>query len=126
MPGVLSDAGLERELESASLAVVSQRADVVEFNLPSKLMNFMAYGIPVVASVPPDSEVARLVRSSGSGWVANSAEPEEFSDAVVRALRNPAECQRRGKAGASFAASHFTPAAVAEQFERVLVDAVTT
>ena len=45
---------------------MSQRADVQEFNLPSKLMRgYMAYGIPVIASVNPASETARIVPRVG-------------------------------------------------------------
>ena len=40
---------------------MSQWHDGSEFNIPSKLMNFMAYGIPVLAAVNPDGEVARIV-----------------------------------------------------------------
>ena len=46
---------------SAAVGLVTQAYDGIDFNVPSKLMNFMAYGIPVVASVRPDSEVARVI-----------------------------------------------------------------
>ncbi len=36
--------------------VVTQCPGLPEFNLPSKLMNYMAYGVPVVAAVEPGFE----------------------------------------------------------------------
>ena len=63
--GLLASEPLERELCRAAVAVVSQRYEGVDFNVPSKLMNFMAYGIPTVASVGADSEVARIISTSG-------------------------------------------------------------
>ena len=43
MLGMVDDARLEKELQRADVAFVSQRYDGSECNVPSKLMNFMAY-----------------------------------------------------------------------------------
>lgn len=126
MRGLVSDEELERELQSATIAVVTQQYDGTEFNLPSKLMNYMAYGLPVVAAVNPSSEVARLVRESGAGWIADSSEPEEFPRAVVAALRNRDELRRRAEAAIAFADMHFSQEGFAERFEAVLREAVAS
>ncbi|MCA1703927.1 MAG: glycosyltransferase family 4 protein, partial [Actinobacteria bacterium] len=72
MLGVVDDDDLEDELRSADVALVSQNHHGAEFNIPSKIMNFMMYGLPVLAAVNPDSEVARIVEKSGGGWVVDS------------------------------------------------------
>jgi colanic acid biosynthesis glycosyl transferase WcaI len=120
MPGVLVGEALERRLRRAQLGVVSQRADVAEFNLPSKLMNYMAYGLPVLASVRPDSETARIVRDSGGGWVTDAGDPSAFADAAAEALARPEQLQARGAAARAFAERHFRPADVARGFDSVL------
>lgn len=120
MLGLVSAERLEKELKRASLALVSQRSDLAEFNVPSKLMNFLAYGLPVIALVRERSEVAELVRESGAGWVAGSADPESFASTMSRALQAPKELAQRGRAGREFAERHLDMAAVASQFERVL------
>jgi colanic acid biosynthesis glycosyl transferase WcaI len=99
---------------------VSQRYEGVDFNVPSKLMNFMGYGIPVVAAVRADSEVARIVRSSGGGWVVDSPDPDALSATLALALSEPEERARRGRAALRFAASHFDPEQLAADFESVL------
>lgn len=124
MLGLVSEQELDRELRSARLALVSQRHEGAEFNLPSKLMNYMAYGLPVIAAVNPRSEVARLVRESGSGWVVDSSRPDELPRAVMSALNEPDELRRRGRAGREFARLHFTREAFAERLESVLLEAV--
>jgi colanic acid biosynthesis glycosyl transferase WcaI len=121
--GVLDNDSLEERLKRASLALVSQHYEGAEFNVPSKLMNFMAAGLPVIAVVRPDSEVARIVESAGAGWVVDSADPEAYPRAVVAAFDDPVEMQRRGEAATRFALGHFTPEGSAARFERVLEEA---
>lgn len=118
--GVLDSLALEDELQRATLALVSQHYEGPEFNVPSKLMNFMAYGIPVVASVRPESEVARIMRSSGGGWVVDPAAPGQFPTKVAEILSQPAELERRAAAAFGFASEHFTPERSAERFEELL------
>jgi len=121
MPGLLLEE-LERELERATIGLVPQRPDVDEFNLPSKLMNLMSRGVPVLASVNPRSEVARIVRESGAGWVVDAADPQGFPGALRGIFADSEELARRGAAGLDFARSNFSPEVVATRFEDVLYD----
>jgi colanic acid biosynthesis glycosyl transferase WcaI len=121
MPGLLLEE-LEQELERATIGLVPQRPDVDEFNLPSKLMNLMSRGVPVLASVNPRSEVARIVRESGAGWVVDAADPDGFPGALRGIFADPEELARRGAAGLDFARRNFSPEVVATRFEDVLYD----
>ena len=115
---------LESELERATIGLVPQRPDVDEFNLPSKLMNLMSRGVPVLASVSPSSEIARIVRESGAGWVVDAADPDAFPNALQEILPDGEELERRGARGLEFARRNFAPNAVARRFEEVLYDVV--
>ena len=88
MLGMVDDARLEQELQQADVAFVSQRYDGSEFNIPSKLMNFMAYRLPVLAAVNPAGEVARIVEESRGGWIVDSSDPDAFP------RTSPACCMR--------------------------------
>ncbi|MEJ7783701.1 MAG: glycosyltransferase family 4 protein [Solirubrobacteraceae bacterium] len=121
--GVLSSESLERELRRATVAVVSQRYDGVEFNVPSKLMNFMAYGIPTVASVRADSEAARIIEESGGGWVTDSADTRQLAAKLAEVITDVAGREARGEAALAFARCHFAPEHVAQRFEVALVEA---
>ena len=120
MIGVVSDDRLEAELRSAALALVSQHYRGAEFNLPSKLMNFMTYGLPVIAAVNPQSEVARIVSEAGAGWVIDSSRPEDFPRKVVEVLADREEFEQRGAAGRAYARRHFSKQAFADRFDRLL------
>jgi len=122
--GMLDSDALERELRRATVAVVTQGYEGVDFNVPSKLMNFMGYGIPTVASVRADSEVARIIRRSGGGWVTASSDPAQSATQIAAALRDPGARARRGQAALDYARSNFSPAQSAARFEAMLRDVV--
>ncbi len=124
MAGVVDDERLERELRSAALALVSQSYEGTEFNLPSKLMNYMAYGLPIVAAVNPASEAARLVNESGSGWIADSSEPASFPKVVAAALDDQAGQRERAAAAHRYAQEHFSVDAFGGSFDRLLREMV--
>jgi colanic acid biosynthesis glycosyl transferase WcaI len=118
--GLVSSERLEQELNRASLALVSQKHGGDEFNIPSKLMNFMMYGLPVVAFVDPRSEVARIVQASGGGWVVDNRDPGRFVFALRQISGSDGEIDRRGAAAREYALRNFSVQAFAAQFESVL------
>ncbi|MDQ8044960.1 MAG: glycosyltransferase family 4 protein [Patulibacter sp.] len=122
MPGVFYGDEFVPVLRSASIGLVSQRPDITEFNLPSKLMNYMAWGIPVLASVDPHSETARIVRDSGAGWVTDAARPADFAALASRVVADRDALAAAGRRGFDYAQQHFSPEAVSRGFERVLAD----
>lgn len=120
MPGLLNHNALADELRHCDLALVTQSYQGTEFNLPSKLMNYMGHGLPVVAAVNPSSETARLVREAGAGWVVDSSHPELLPGAIADALDRPDEMSARGLAGHRYAVQHFSPDLFGSSFDRVL------
>ena len=122
--GHLDDESLERELRRAAVAVVSQGYAGPDFNVPSKLMNFMGYGIPTVASVQAGSEVARIIEASGGGWTTDSARTGELSAQLAQTLRAGAEREERGRAALIFAQQNFLPGQSAERLENALLSVV--
>jgi colanic acid biosynthesis glycosyl transferase WcaI len=120
MPGLLDDADLAAELARADLALVTQSFEGTEFNLPSKLMNFMAQALPVIAAVNPGSEVARLVKEAGAGWIADSSRPEQLPETIAEALDDPDEVKRRGAAGHAYAQERFSDESFAGGFDELL------
>lgn len=125
MLGVVDDARLETELRETDVAFVSQQHDGAEFNIPSKLMNFMAYGLPVLAAVNPGGEVARIVRDAGAGWVTDSSESESFPNQIAELLERPDELAERGQRAVAYAQHHFTQQGFAERFAGVLRQTVS-
>jgi colanic acid biosynthesis glycosyl transferase WcaI len=118
--GLVDDRRLDEELGRATLGLVTQRPDVLEFNVPSKLMTMMARGVPILAFVRSDSEVERIVRSSGGGWVVDSRAPGRVPAVLRDALADSKELSRRGSAARAFAQREFAVDGVAQRFEEIL------
>jgi colanic acid biosynthesis glycosyl transferase WcaI len=125
MLGVVDDGRLETELQRADVALVTQLHKGAEFNIPSKLMNFMAYGLPVLAAVNPTSEVARIVQEAGAGWIVDSSTPERLPEQVAHILANRGEVTDRGHAAGAYANRHFTQAGFAERLDSALRETIT-
>jgi glycosyltransferase involved in cell wall biosynthesis len=47
------------------------------FNIPGKVFEYLATGKPILAICSPDSEVARIIRETASGWCVN---PDDIAD----------------------------------------------
>jgi glycosyltransferase involved in cell wall biosynthesis len=85
-------------------------------------MTMMARGLPIFAFVRPDSEVERIIRSSGGGWVVSCGGPERLPLALRDALGDPEELARRGRAAAFFAGREFTVERLTQRFEELITE----
>jgi colanic acid biosynthesis glycosyl transferase WcaI len=124
MLGVVADGELERELGAANIGFVSQRYHGSEFNVPSKIMNYMAYGLPVLAAVDPSGEAARIVRESRAGWIVNSSDPAAFPREIARLAHDGTEISARAANARAYADEHFSQRGFAGRWEATLRSAV--
>ena len=69
------------------------------YSLPNKLFQYMAAGIPVVAS--DFRQVREVVEGSGCGLVVDTTRPEAIARGIRRVLADPAEAAAMGARGAS-------------------------
>jgi colanic acid biosynthesis glycosyl transferase WcaI len=122
--GLVDDDDLERELDQADIGLVTQRPNVFEFNVPSRLMTLLARGIPVLAATRRDSEVKRLVEPSGAGWIVDAGSPERFPALLTEISAAPDEVARRSAAASALAVAQFSPGAMADSFAVLLESTV--
>ncbi len=74
-------------VRAADLALVPLRQGVYRVAYPSKTLTCLAMGVPVLAAVEPESELARMVEAERVGWVASPEDPDGLAAAVTKALR---------------------------------------
>jgi colanic acid biosynthesis glycosyl transferase WcaI len=120
MLGLVDDDRLEDELLEADVAIVTQRHGGIEFNLPSKMMTFMAYGLPVLGVVDPEGEVAQLVDDSNAGWIVDSSNPELWPAKLAELVSRREDVDAKGRASRAYAERRFLPETVGDQFESLL------
>ena len=110
---------LAEVLRAADIHLVPLRRGLAHSSVPSKTYSILAAGRPLIASVDPGSEVARVVERSGAGLNV----PPDDAEALTKALRSlldaPEEADRMGAAGRSFVEGWASPAAVAQTYEEL-------
>lgn len=107
-------------LAASDLALLSQRRRVIESVIPSKLITYMAAGLPVVACVHADSETARLIRAAGCGLVVEPESPGALQAAVAGLLADRMRRAQQGMAGRRFAMREFDRATVVARQTAIL------
>lgn len=87
---------------------------------PNKLVEYMACGLPIVASDLPTQ--AGVLRESDSGIVVDALSPRAHADAICRLLEDSAEAGRLGANGKHAAATLYTWAREAEKLHSLYND----
>lgn len=66
-------------------------------NIPTKLFEYMAYGLPVVSSDLPSTRP--FVHDGENGQLVAADDPPAHAEAIIRLLRNPQAAQAMGRKG---------------------------
>jgi len=104
--------------ESSACAVLLRRNDVFRTVVPSKLLEIMAVGRPILLGV--EGEARALLDRAGAGM---AIEPENAGQlaAAIRALASdPARCRRLAENGRAFVAREFLREFLAERYAGIL------
>jgi len=87
-----------RLLYSSSIGIiVPHPIERYKTNYPVKLFEYMAAGMPVIASA--EGESATFVREADAGILVDPLRPEQIADAIVHLISDPARAEAMGKRG---------------------------
>jgi glycosyltransferase involved in cell wall biosynthesis len=89
--------------------------------VPSKMIDFMAVGRPLVLSA--QGEAARILALAGAGVAVAPEDPEALAGAVRWLSEHPAEAEAMGKRGREFARRRLRSVQAA-RLDEVLLDTV--
>jgi glycosyltransferase involved in cell wall biosynthesis len=87
---------LHDSFATADAFLVSLKAGIEGFIVPSKLYGILAAGRPYIAATDPSSEPAEIARESGCGLVAAPGDPAALADAIAMLYDNPAMTRDMG------------------------------
>ncbi|MFB2921774.1 MULTISPECIES: glycosyltransferase family 4 protein [Aerosakkonema] len=99
---------LPEMLAAADVSLVTQKPNVIAFNLPSKIPVILASGRPLVASVPATGTAAKAVRQSGGGLVVTPEDPRALAFAIEELYNNPEKAEMLGRQARQHAVEHYS------------------
>jgi colanic acid biosynthesis glycosyl transferase WcaI len=111
---------LSEVLGAADLSLVPLRSGMGSMSVPSKTLAIMASARPVLASVPPDSEVRRVVEEARCGRCVVPEEPAALASAIEDLRADREQLEWFGANGRAFALAHFGRREVVARYHRLL------
>lgn len=111
---------LPEMLAAADVSLVTLDHRLGHLNVPSKTYNIMASGRPVFASVPADSEIARLVKEADCGITAPPEAPPALAESIIKMQSDPKELERLGKNGRRYVVEHYAKDKIIRQYRELL------
>jgi lipopolysaccharide/colanic/teichoic acid biosynthesis glycosyltransferase len=79
---------LHESFAAADVFIVSLKAGLAGYIVPSKLYGILAAGRPYVAAVEEDSEVATITRKYGCGLLAEPGNPDDLAEKILMLYRD--------------------------------------
>jgi glycosyltransferase involved in cell wall biosynthesis len=108
---------LHESFASADVFVVSLKAGMAGYIVPSKLYGILAAGRPYVAAVDDSSEVASITRRHGCGVVVGPGKASELADAVLKLYHDRALARTMGESARRAALEFDRPRQVRAYYE---------
>jgi colanic acid biosynthesis glycosyl transferase WcaI len=115
---------LSEVLAAGDVHLVLLRRGFARSSVPSKLYSILAAARPLVASVDPGTEVARVVEAAGAGTTVEPDDPDALVEAVLGLVDDAGRCAALGAAGRRFVETWPSPADIAERYELLFQELV--
>ena len=104
--------------ESSACAVLLRRDPVFRTVVPSKILEIMAIGRPILLGV--EGEASALVDRAGAGVLLEPENAAQLAAAIRSLAQNPDLCSRLGESGRKFVAREFSRELLAERYAALL------
>ncbi len=112
-------------LASADVSLVTLEPGMEGLCVPSKFYSILASGRPVVATVSPKSEVARVIDEAQAGVHLEQAATEHLVSALIALMEHPARTEQMGRNARCVLEEKYSLSQVARQYHAVLHQAVS-
>jgi colanic acid biosynthesis glycosyl transferase WcaI len=106
-------------LASADVLVVVLEQDASRYSVPSKVLNYLCAGRPVLALLPANNAVAQMIEAAQAGLVVDPGNADEASAALSKLLTDSNIREKMGAAARSYAEQVFDVEAVGDLFDSV-------
>ncbi len=113
---------LAEVLATGDIHVVPLRKGLAASSVPSKTYSILAAGRPLLASVDPGTEVARVIDAAGCGRAVLPDDPGAFFEGLVGLLDEPEARREMGERGRAWVERWVSPAGVARAYEDLFAE----
>jgi putative colanic acid biosynthesis glycosyltransferase WcaI len=117
---------LPEMLGAADLSLVTLNRRLGQLNVPSKTYSIMASARPVLASVPENSEIARLVKDAGCGEEVPPEDPQSLAQAIKRLSNQREKLQVYGVNGRRYVEEYLTRRRITSHYHNLLHQVVNS
>jgi glycosyltransferase involved in cell wall biosynthesis len=114
---------LAQVLSAGEVAVVCLASAFTGLSVPSKTYGIMAAGVPVLAFMDADSEIALTVSETGCGLVLSNANGAEVARVVKELKRDPLKLREMGENGYRAFRTRYTLTVAARRYDEILTNA---
>lgn len=99
---------LPEMLGAVEIGMVTQKSNVIDFNLPSKIPVLLASGCVIIGSVPESGTAASAIRESGGGVVIPPEDAQALAKQIESFYHNPELVAQMSKAGRKYAETYYS------------------
>ncbi len=107
---------LSEVLTANHVSLVSLREGLEGMAVPSKIYGILAAGVPVIAMVPEQSEIAYIVREENCGYVVDPGDVDGLINAITELKSNEQLRQKMGINGRKAFEQKYTTKKIAEKY----------
>lgn len=111
---------LPEMLSAADISLVIQRAAVIDFAMPSKLLGILASGRTAVVSVDEKSELSKVVKKANCAIIVQPGDAIQLRDAVLKLYKDPEKRQALGENGRRYTCKYLSKDKILPEFEKEL------
>lgn len=106
-------------LAASDVSMINLHRNLTIPTVPSKLMNIMAAGRPVVASLPLDGDAPKIVAEANCGVCVEAGDAAGLAEAILKLYRNPQQAREMGHRGRLYAEQHFSRESCIARYEQL-------
>jgi len=110
-------------LSASDICLVTLDKNVKTPVVPAKLLNIMASGRPVVASLDLKGDAPKIIKDAKCGYCVEAENAEKLSEAILKLYNNTSLRDEFGKNGREYAVRHFSRKICIEKYEKLFLKA---
>ena len=108
-------------LTACHLALISLRDGLTGMAVPSKIYGIMAAGVPSIAIVPEDSEIAMILKEEDCGLVVEPGDINGLKNAIIRLKEDEKLRIKMGINARKAFENKYTVRIIAQQYKKLII-----